>query len=381
MSRFILLFSVLFTYSLLAGGQCVILKDSYGQIITTCELYSAEVPNRLAMSAHKQINYLGSEYFSFPAWQEGTIQLDQAGKEIKCVLAYNVVDNKVMCQFDKDVAATPVKPYAFTINGIRFIKQPIKVLGIDYQSYATVIDGNQTKLLKSLTRRLVPRSVRNSYEKSGLFDGYYQTQERYYIRKGEAESQLTTLSKSSLTAILYEHSVEISSRFPQKKFTIDEVVQVLAYYDSLTAVRDVNNPSLSKDAVFRGFLHNELKYPNRAWNQGVYGRVYAGFDVNQSGQLTNISLLSPDNIGFDFDQTVKQALTKLASVKPAFAGRYILPVAFTYTNTIDKEPAHVPINTLAPERFDGRTVLQEIVVPVVVSKPVIESREVWGYYK
>ncbi|GAB3807542.1 hypothetical protein GCM10028819_44610 [Spirosoma humi] len=333
------------------------------------------------MSAHKQISYLGSEYFSFPAWQEGTIQLDQAGKEIKCVLAYNLVDNKIMCQFDKDVAATAVKPYAFTMNGIRFVKQPTKVLGIDYQSYATVINGHQTKLLKSLTRRLVAKSVRNGYEKSGLFDGYYQTQERYYIRKGDAQPQLTTLSKSSLADILYEHSEEIIARFPQKKFTSDEVANVLAYYDSLTAIADVDKPSLSRDAAFRAFLHNELKYPNRAWNQGVYGRVYAGFDVNQDGHLTNVSLLSPDNIGFDFDKTVKQVLLNLASVKPAFAGSYILPVAFTYTNTKDEEPAHVPINTLAPERFDGRTVLQEIVVPVVVSKPVIESREVWGYYK
>ncbi len=388
MSRFILLLGYLFLGSMPTWGQCVISKNNYGQVITTCEQYGATVPNQFATASHKQANYLGSEFFTFPAWQAGKIQLDQSGKEIACLLAYNLVTNTIMCQFNNELKPTNIKPYTFTINGIKFSQQVNMVPGVDKQSYFTVLYDGQTKLMKSFTNRLILKPTGNGYEKSNPFDGYYQTQERYYIRKGEGQPQLTTLSRSSLSTILYEHSEQIVSRFPQKQLTIGETTKLLAYYDSLRTASnslktalDSNKPLLSRDVVFTDFLHNQLKYPNRAWNNSVYGRVYAGFEVNEDGRITNITLLSPDNIGFGFDQAVKLVLSKLANVRPTHVGKYALPVSFTYTNTQDKEGTYVPINTLPSERFNGRTVLEEIVVPVVVSKSVTTSREVWGYYK
>ncbi|MVM37743.1 hypothetical protein GO730_09245 [Spirosoma sp. HMF3257] len=71
----------------------------------------------------------------------------------------------------------------------------------------------------------------------------------------------------------------------------------------------------------------------------------------------------------------------LATVDPAFNGKYALPVAFTYTNTKEKSGPHVPINRLPDDRLDGRQLLEEVVVPYVVSTPITTSREVWGYYK
>lgn len=378
MNRFNLLLAILCVAGLSTRAQCVVAKDSYGQITTTCQLY---FPQTGTERLHKQVTYLGSEFFTFPEWQEGKIQLDESGKEISCQLTYNLVTNTVLCQLAKDVAPRNITPYAFTISGTTFSRQQNSTLGLKHDTYLTTLHNGQTKLLKSLTRRLVLKSMRNGYEQGSVFDGYYETQERYYIQKGDAQLQLTSLSKSSLLTILYDQAAPIAARLPGRQLKSDEVARILVYYDSLTTASDINRPILSRNPLFNAFLHNQLKYPNQAWNNGVYGRVYAGFEVNEDGQVTNITLLSPDNIGFGFDQIVKQTLGKFPKVKPEYVGKYVLPVAFTYTNRQDKETSYVPVNKLSDDRFEGRTVLEEFTVPVIVSKPSVTSREVWGYYK
>ena len=378
MNRSNILLGILCVAGLGARGQYTIDKDNYGQITTTHQLY---FPQTGSEQLHNQVTYLGSEFFTFPAWQEGKIQLDESGKEISCQLAYSLVTNTVMCQLAKDAAPTVVVPYAFTIDGVTFVRQKNTTLGIKHDSYCTVLYDCQTKLLKTLTRRLIPKIIRNGYEQGSVFEGYYETQERYFIRKGDTQPQPTNLSKSSLLTILYDQATPIAARLSGKQLKSDEVATILAYYDSLTTASGINKPLLSRNAAFTEFLHDQLSYPNRAWNSGVYGRVYAGFEINEGGQVTNIALLSPNNIGFGFDHVVRQALGKLPRLKPGLSGRYALPVAFTYTNTQDKESRYVPINKLPADRLEGRTVLEEFVVPIVVSKPSVTGREVWGYYK
>lgn len=119
-----------------------------------------------------------------------------------------------------------------------------------------------------------------------------------------------------------------------------------------------------------------MKHPNQAWNKGVYGRIYAAFEVDQTGQLINISFLSPSTAVFGFDQSVQQALRKLAQVKPNYSGQYILPVSFTYTNRQAEPTTYMPRATLGAEELKGCTLLEELVVPVTVSRPVGQIREV-----
>ena len=381
MSRGILVLGLLALLFTKTWAQCVVSKDNHGQVVTTCEVYS-EGFGRSMVAAHKQISYLGSEYLTFPVWQQGKIRLDESGKEVPCLLAYSLVDNKVMCRFDNEMtAATSLSPYSFTIDGLEFVRQVNKTLGLDYKFYAIALYNGQTKLLKSFSSALTYKPVQNSYEKNSSFEGSYQRQEKFYIRKGDAPPQLTNLTKSSLLEILYDQSEKIASRLPDKRLTSDDVVKTLTYYDSLTTASNVNKPSLNRDPLFNDFLHGQIKYPSMAWNSGVYGRVYIGFEVTERGQLINIASLSPDNGGFGFDQEVKQALNKLSTVMPTHAGKYALPVSFTYTNIQDKKNAYVPVITIPTERLEERIVLNEVVVPIVIAKPVVTSREVWGYYK
>ncbi len=138
---------------------------------------------------------------------------------------------------------------------------------------------------------------------------------------------------------------------------------------------------ISNDPVFAQALHQHIIYPGAAWIQAIYSRVYAGFDVDQQGRVKNVTILSPDNAGMGFSEVVRAGLEKMPPLNPSFAGTYALPVAFIYTNQREGKQPHIPVNRLSDDRLAGRTLLGEFVVPVVVTKPVLTSREVWGYFK
>ncbi|MCK8495132.1 TonB family protein [Spirosoma sp. RP8] len=381
MNRFTILSALLFIRAATAWGQCTVTKDGFGQVVTICESYVSEAAYRFPASSHQQVMLLGSEFYTFPVLQKGTIQLDESGKAIPCYLAFNLVNHEVTCQISKDIAPKIVTPYAFTINGNTFIRQPKAMLGIKYEAYVMLVYNGQTKLLKSLTSRLIQKSIRNGYEKSSSFEGYYQTKERYYIQIGDTPPQPVSLTKRSLETVLRDPSGQLSATIPDKRLTESDVVKIVTNYDSRLPETTLNNTQLSNDIGFTDFLQKNVKYPNIAWNNGAYGRVYAGFDVDETGQITNVKLLSPDNVGFGFDQAVTRAFEKLSKVKSDYAGNYVLPVTFTYTNRSVSSTNNVPINTLPADRLEGRTVLPELVVPVVISKTGLTSREVWGYYK
>jgi hypothetical protein len=381
MTRFISILVLICFSGVVAWSQCITEKDVNGQIVTTCDVYRTEGGYGQSNGpSHKKVVYLGTPYLTFPTWLKGTIQLDQGGQALACYLAYDVVANRVQCKFDSSLTISNVTPYSFTIHGMTFTRQVNSALGVDYQLYTTRLNTGQTLLSKRISSQLVTGSVDNGYTKSSPFQGSYQPRVTYYIRKGDAEPESTDLSRKSLLAILHEQAEIMAPRLSNRTLTPEEVVQVLSEYDALMAVTNRQKPPLSADPVFNQLLHTSIKYPNQAWNGSVYGRVYVGFEINESGQLVNINTLSPPNVGFGLDDAVKQGLRKITKLKPDYKGTYCLPVAFTYTNTVDKHGPYTPLNVLPTERMQNRTLLTEVVIPVQIAKPVATTREVWGYY-
>ena len=390
------LFLLIFLEPFLNGfGQCVVSMNKAGQVITTCEVYS--------IKSHIQQVYDGSPFLTYPVWQAGKIQLDSKGQELTCELAYNLVANEVQVRLVGDSTDRVVTPELFTINGTEFVRQQNKLLGIDYRLYTTVLYNGQTKLLVSLTKRIDGyQNDSNGYTKESSMTGVYKTLSNYYIRKGDAKPELITLTKTSVVSALYEQAEKIAARLPNRNLTPAHVVDALAYYDSLMADDWINKPPfaatsdtvqrssadyaiskapLSKDPDFRNDLHHKIVYPSSAWTQGIYSRVYAGFEISPQGRIKNIVILSPDNGGAGFVESVRSGLENLMNINPAFSGKYALPITFTYTNSKENIGTHKPVNRLPENRLEGRTVLEEFPVSIVVSKPVISSREVWGYYK
>lgn len=378
MKCFILFSTLLYVSIVNALGQCTVTKDVHGQVLTTCQSsnFTSETTPR-----YKQVSILGSEYVSFPVWQEGRIRLDPSGQAVACVLAYNVVSQEVLCRFEGDLTEKTVTPHSFVINGIEYIRQVKSVMGIKYPLYTTELTGGQTKLLKSVKGRYVKMSISNGYDKDNPFVGYYQVDQRYFLQKGDAVPQPITLTKSALLSVLEDQKDILDSKLPNRQLTVEQVINVVGLYDSLRVAAQLNSTSLSTDAVFKDLLSTHIKYPARAWNAQVYARVYVGFEITKAGQLANVQLLSPENVGFGFGEEVTKALSNLTKTKSEYAGRYALPVTFMFTTALDKRTKFVLVNTLSTDLLEGRTVLDELVVNQVMGKDVAKNREVWGYYK
>ncbi|NID09627.1 TonB family protein [Fibrivirga algicola] len=378
MGRFIVLLVLLISGVHASLAQCVVSKDVYGQIVTTCEVYES---GSSTAPSHKQETYLGSPFLTYPAWQMGRVQIEPGGKEITCELAYDLVANEVLCHFEANSSLTRLTPYAFTIGGLTFVRQLSSLSAGMAKRYTTVLYEGPTKLTKSIASRLIPTLTTNGYDKRSVFAGYYQQKETYYIQKGDAQPELTDLDEASLLKTLHGRQTPLATNASTKQLPISEAIRLVMVYDAASAVANRTKPALSADALFNQQLTKELVYPNQAWLAGVYGRVYVGFTINEQGQIGDVATLSPENVGYGLDKAAKRALQQTGTLKPAYQGRYVLPVAFTYDHTQDTRDAYLPVNLLTPERYADRVLLTEFVVPIKVAKPVSTIREVWGFYK
>jgi hypothetical protein len=383
MVRLGLLWAVFCLLCFRASGQCVVTKNDKGKIITTCQVYVRENGGLLAGN-HIQVVYLGSEYFTFPVTQQGYIQL--GGKEIACRLTYSVASNEVWYQLNHSTTVERIRPEAFTLDGHRFIRQSANGPGKS-ESYFMVLSDGKTKLLKSIKSELRVGKGDNGYVKADEFQGYYHIQESYYLKKGNAYPESISLTAKSVLSVLDNQSAKLSAQLAGGKLTPEAIIEVLKYYDTLppdeqTVSEELKNkPALSRDPLFNQVLRDKVTYPGQAKYERVYGRIYTGFEIDKAGQIQNIVVLSPQNAGYGFDIQVKQALKKLPILSPEYEGKYVLPVAFTFS--AEKQPAYVPVNKLPPDRMENRIELDEITVSASLDKsaPGVESREVWGYYK
>ncbi|QMW05034.1 hypothetical protein [Spirosoma foliorum] len=371
--------SVLKTY-----GQIVVYKDDKGQILTKSDSY-ASGRQTATTATYTQVTFLESPFYTFPVWQEGKVQLDKSGKELDCELAYNLVTSEVLCKFAGDSAVKVITPELFTINNTKFVRLQNSIAGLDYRTYFSIVHNGPTKLWTSLTSQLEPRNsaeeVKTRYYKDLNIQGIYRVKTKYYIQKGDREPKLINLSKKLLLEAFADQAQALESKIPNRQLTTNDVIDIINVYDSLVVANQKSLAHLSKEELFKRSLESQITYPGWVGKQGIYGRVYAGFDVDAQGGIQNVVILSPENIGFGFTAEVKKALENLTNVSPDFKGRYAVPIAFIYTNKKEKSGPHIPINRLPEDRVGDRQMLDEIAVPYVVTMPVIASREVWGYYK
>ncbi|QJW90940.1 hypothetical protein HNV11_16930 [Spirosoma taeanense] len=387
MKRLLPIVLALCTILLQANGQTVavgpykIYKDGNGQILTTFDVYSYGTSSIIS-AAHNEVTYLGSPFLTFPIWQKGAIRLDKGSEELACELAYNLVTTEVFCRFASGQKEQVIAPEFFTIHGVTYARQLNKLAGVDYKLYTSIKHDGPTKLLESPGSKLKSiRYINTGYGRDPSIKGVYEPLTNYYIQKGYAQPEIINLRKTSILSVLYDKAEQLRNRISKEKLSVDEVIGLLTYYDSLVTADFTDKSALMLDPVFTKALHHNLTYPASAQNQAIYGRVYAAFDINEQGLIRNVTILSPENAGYRFDLIVKKALQKISPVDPALNGKYILPVAFTYTNTNEDGESYIPVNRLSGDRLSGRQVLEEYIVPAVVARPSVTAREVWGYYK
>ncbi len=376
-----------------AGGQ-ILTTFNLNNIYASSKVYSVETSSKsLFAFAPQTRTYLGSPYLTFPIWQKGIIQFDQGGPTTAYELSYDLVLNRVGYRLPGQATGNYAQPYSFTVVGLEFTRHTNKLFGMNTPVYTTVVADGPAKLLKQVSNRLIAGYADYVYRQSLPYEilGTYKTTEYYYIQKGEAEPALITLSTKSVLNTLHEQANKLAPMLSRDPLTVQDVKAALTRYNTLMEslwpdkVSGYKNPSrkvsISVNPLFTDHLHKKLVYPSLARADNVYGRVYIGFDVDEFGEVKQVTLLSPDNAGFEFDQAALRVLKKLPKLNAAYVGHYALPIAFALTDGEYAKELHMPVNTLPVERLDGRTLLEEVVVPTSGANPVSPAREVWGYYK
>nr|WP_293842993.1 hypothetical protein [uncultured Arsenicibacter sp.] len=352
------------------GQWCTVARDSSGQITTTC-----------LVSGDKTLNeqhFLGSEYRTFPIWQPGTMLLGSTGREIHGSICYNIYAGQVFFRLGEE-APQQVFPEAFTINGELYSKQLINGRTV----YCQLRYAGKTKLMEAVSCRLEP--ITPSFDKTGGISPYkacYKPQTTYYLQAGNGPIKPVSLTGPALRAALAEHPDAVAALVADDTLSRANTIRILSTYDSLLTAT-LHCP-LDADPDFRPMLYEHIRYPAQLWNKGLCSRVYIGFDINAQGQIRHIVPLSPDNVGYGFIPAVTGALKKLPAFSTEYAGQYILPVAFTYTNLAVSQSRSVPKQQLPAGRLDNRTLLTELQVPMVINKPALAGesmQEVWGWYK
>ena len=210
--------------STITHGQCEIFQDADGRVYTSCTIERPEL-------SPVKTTYLGSAFFTFPIWQPGTVTLDSSGREVTCQLAYNIVDNVVLCQTTGSTQSTPVTPYRFTINGVHFISESSKLFGATYRNYFLIIHEGKTQLLKRHKRRLIQSRVPNKGGRD--IQGYFQLLDSYYIKRTNEEPVEIRLTRKSVLQALNDQTELLRNRLKINKITVEQVIDLLTYYDSL----------------------------------------------------------------------------------------------------------------------------------------------------
>ncbi|MBF1067764.1 MAG: energy transducer TonB, partial [Porphyromonadaceae bacterium] len=85
--------------------------------------------------------------------------------------------------------------------------------------------------------------------------------------------------------------------------------------------------------AFRKFLQNNLRYPERAADEGIQGRVMVRFIVERDGSVSAVEVAK--GVDPDLDKEAVRVVKALPKWKPgrqqgkAVRTRYMLPIVFT----------------------------------------------------
>jgi len=219
-----------------AYGQCVVTKDARGRVITTCELYfpGGEMQGHLMRPSRKEAIYEGSEYLGYPILQEGTLEL--GGKALACQLTYNLMTSEVLAILPGRTNREKVFPDAFTMAGLRFVKQVNRILGREDTFYAIPLYEGSTRFYKAFKCTLTPAAQENGYSRPEEFDGYFESKTVYYLRKPNQQSyELVALNRRAILAALRDAGEDVEKLLPKRNLTTQDVVKALKLYDSMAS--------------------------------------------------------------------------------------------------------------------------------------------------
>ncbi|AKD54895.1 hypothetical protein [Spirosoma radiotolerans] len=151
------------------------------------------------------------------------------------------------------------------------------------------------------------------------------------------------------------------------KNTLNLSILVLVLFSRI-AIAQIASAALDQDPVFTQVVTHRIHYPVKPASHAIYGRFYAGFDIDSAGHIRNISVLYPKmstrmNKLYGFEYEIHSGLKHMPPLKPNLAGSYILPIAFCYTHYREGASPIVPTNVLPKGyQMSDRVLLSEVKV-------------------
>ena len=169
---------------------------------------------------------MGTPYWRYPTWQEGSVQLKANKPEVPCQIAYNVTANEVLCRFSNDTTTYTLEPAAFTISDTKFVRMP----NHGYPTYYQVVYKGSAQLLSSYKRKmniLSPQPYGDAF-----FIGYFLGMERYYyVKLPNGSLHSVALTRKSLMRAMGDN-VDTKLLPNENALTVNDVIRVLADYDA-----------------------------------------------------------------------------------------------------------------------------------------------------
>lgn len=135
---------------------------------------------------------------------------------------------------------------------------------------------------------------------------------------------------------------------------------------SQVAVAQIASTALNQDPVFSQIVTHRIQYPVKPALRAIYGRFYAGFDIDSAGHIHNIAVLYPKMSRqlsklYGFEYEIQTGLKHIPALKPSLTGSYLLPIAFCFTHYGEGPSPIVPTNVL-PKGYQlgDRVLLSEV---------------------
>ncbi|WP_332368577.1 hypothetical protein [Spirosoma telluris] len=93
-----------------------------------------------------------------------------------------------------------------------------------------------------------------------------------------------------------------------EKFTKKNVVLLSLLLVSRLTTAQIASTAIDQDTVFRQVATHHIHYPVRPASRAIYGRFYAGFEIDSTGHIRNVSIIYPKMsiqmsklYGFDYE--------------------------------------------------------------------------------
>lgn len=147
---------------------------------------------------------------------------------------------------------------------------------------------------------------------------------------------------------------------------IKSVILFLLLYSLTVPSASSQEGGAIDDPVFYVSAANNIQYPVGAIQNSIYGRIFASLEIDSVGTVRNVHIIHPlmdkkTRKLLGFEEEIKAGLSKMPRLRTKNQGKYILPVAFAYTNVYHSSSTDYPTNRIPQEVMpEGHLLMKEV---------------------